>query len=136
MERQVMPLPASPPAMARCRALPAICSVAVAALGACAVGPNYTAPEPHSPIAYPVSDTALSDAAPQDRWWTALVDPLLDELVELALAGNPDLAMAEARVHQARAVARVVGADFYPSANLDARVSRDKLSLNGENTAL
>ena len=126
----------SPPATSRRWAPLVVSSVAAAMLGGCAVGPNYTAPDPHAPVAYPVADAAFSNAAPPDRWWTALGDPLLDELVARALAGNPDLAMAEARVHEARALARVVGAEFYPAANLDARVSRDKLSLNGENLAL
>jgi NodT family efflux transporter outer membrane factor (OMF) lipoprotein len=136
MEHQAMLLPASSAAIGRRRAPLAITSVATAILAGCAVGPNYSAPDPHPPAAYAVADAALSDAAPQDQWWVALGDPLLDELVALALAGNPDLAMAEARVHQARAIATVVGAEFYPSANLDARVSRDKLSLNSENLAL
>jgi NodT family efflux transporter outer membrane factor (OMF) lipoprotein len=104
----------------------------------CAVGPRYVAPEPDglAPPAYPVADAALTGATPADRWWTALADPLLDQLVERALAGNPDLASAEAHVQQARASARVAGAAFYPAANLDGRVSRDRLSLNGENLAL
>jgi len=107
-------------------------------LGGCAVGPRYTAPDTHAlaPDAYPVTDAALSSAAPTDHWWTALGDPLLDDLVERALAGNPDLASAEARVQQSRASARMIGAAFYPVANLDARAGRDKLSLNGENLAL
>jgi NodT family efflux transporter outer membrane factor (OMF) lipoprotein len=111
---------------------------ATALLGGCAVGPHYTAPDTRAlaPVAYAVDDPALAGTAPQDRWWTALGDPVLDELVDRALAGNPDLATAEARVQQARALARVARAAFYPSANLDAQVSRDKLSPNGENLAL
>ncbi len=107
-------------------------------LAGCAAGPRYVAPEPGAlaPSAYPVTDPTFSGGAPVDRWWTALGDPQLDELVDQALAGNPDLASAEARVQQARAGARMAGAAFYPTANLDGRVSRDRLSLNGENLAL
>jgi NodT family efflux transporter outer membrane factor (OMF) lipoprotein len=136
MERQTMPLRASSAAIACRRAPHAVAGVAAAIVAGCAVGPNYTAPDSHPPAAFVVANPALSNAAPQDQWWVALGDPLLDELVELALAGNSDLAMAEAHVHQARAAAKVVGAEFYPTANLDARVSRDKISLNGENLAL
>jgi len=115
-----------------------VAALAAAALGGCAVGPDYREPDARAfaPVAYPVADPGLSSAEPTDRWWHALGDPLLDDLVERALAGNPDLASAEARVQQARANARIVGAAFYPSANLDGRVGRDKLSLNGENLAL
>jgi NodT family efflux transporter outer membrane factor (OMF) lipoprotein len=131
-----MPSPVRLHATDRRRTTQVIGSVAAAMLGGCAVGPNYTAPDAPVPAVYPVVDAAFSDATPDDRWWTALGDPPLDELVERALAGNPDLAMAEARVQQSRAFARVVGAAFYPTVNVDARVSRDKLSLNGENLAL
>ncbi len=132
--------PATPSrVLASCRSRAALAAALAAAwLGGCAVGPRYSAPDPHAlaPAAYPVTDAALSSAAPTDRWWTALGDPLLDDLVASALGGNPDLASAEARVQQARASARMVGAAFYPIANLDGRVGRDKLSLNGENLAL
>jgi NodT family efflux transporter outer membrane factor (OMF) lipoprotein len=128
------PRPDAPPAHRAAR----IGAIAALLLGSCAVGPRYVAPEPGmlAPRAYPVADAALAGGAPADRWWTALGDPLLDDLVDRALAGNPDLASAEARVQQARAGARVAGAAFYPAANLDGRVGRDKLSLNGENLAL
>lgn len=107
-------------------------------LGGCAVGPQFTLPDTTGLIApaYTTSAPAPPAGDAADRWWTALGDPTLDRLVDRALSDNPDLAAAEARVRQARALARVAGADLYPAANLDARVSRDRLSLNGENLAL
>jgi len=109
-----------------------------AALTGCAVGPKYSAPDPQvlAPAAYPVADGALSSGMPADRWWLSLNDPLLNDLIERALAGNPDLVTAEARVQQSRALARVAGADFYPTVNATARVSNDKLSENGETLSL
>ena len=91
---------------------------------------------PLTPAAYATSDPALSSASPADHWWTALGDPTLDALVELALADNPDLASAEARVQQTRALAQVAGAAFYPVANVAAQSSRNQLSRNSENLAL
>lgn len=125
------------PVVARPRITALFAGVALAC-GGCAVGPRYVAPDARAlaPAAYPVADAAVSSDAAADRWWTTLGDPLLNELIAQALAGNLDLAAAEARVQQARAGARVVGAAFYPAANLDGRVGRDKLSLNGENLAL
>ena len=106
--------------------------------GGCAVGPHYTAPDTDAlaPAAYPVADASLSSTTAEDRWWIALGDPLLDELVDRALAGNPDLAAAEAHVQQSRAFARVAGATFYPRADVIGRVGNDRLSLNGETLAL
>ncbi len=116
----------------------ALACIALLALGGCAVGPRYTAPGPIAgvPGAYPVATGTATDAPPADRWWLAFEDPVLNELVARALADNPDLAAAEARVQQSRAAAEAVGAAFYPSLNAAGRVSRDKLSLNGENLAL
>jgi outer membrane protein, multidrug efflux system len=109
-----------------------------AALAAgCAVGPDYKGP-PALPAAggsFPVP-ASVASATPADRWWEDLKDPELARLIGKALADNPDLATAEARVQQARAAARVAGAAFYPAVNAAADVSRDRLSRNGENLAL
>ena len=110
----------------------------VAALaGGCAVGPDY-----HGAPAVPAAGAGWPLAAgaaggtPADRWWEELGDPELTRLIARALADNPDLASAEARVQQARAAARISGAAFYPSLTAAGDVSRDKLSRNGENLAL
>jgi NodT family efflux transporter outer membrane factor (OMF) lipoprotein len=127
-------------------AMAAIATVTLAGalhIAGCAVGPNYREPDSAqlAPAAYPTPDpslapTELPAGAPADRWWSAFNDPLLDSLVATALTGSPDLAAAEARVRQARALARVAGAGFYPALDAAGRVSRDKLSRNGENLAL
>ncbi|MBS0374226.1 MAG: efflux transporter outer membrane subunit [Proteobacteria bacterium] len=106
--------------------------------GACAVGPRYSPPGDggSTSAAFHGTDAAFPAAEPPDAWWREYGDPVLDSLVDRALAGNPDLATAEARVQQARAAARVAGASFYPTANASGRVARDKLSRNGENLAL
>jgi NodT family efflux transporter outer membrane factor (OMF) lipoprotein len=108
------------------------------ALAACVVGPHYVPPDAgqEAPAGYSTHDAGLSADAPPDRWWLALGDSRLTSLIERALSDNPDLASAEARVQQARALARVAGAEFYPSLNADGRASRDRLSPNGENLAL
>ena len=112
---------------------------ALLGLGACAVGPHYSVPDTSQlvPGAYPVGALAQpSTVAPVDAWWEAFGDPQLDELVNAAFAGSPDLAVAESRVAQARALAAAAGSARYPQLSADGRVGRDKLSLNGENLAL
>jgi outer membrane protein, multidrug efflux system len=109
-----------------------------ALLAGCALGPRYPGP-PAVPAAggsFPTPPQGVTSAAPADRWWEDLDDPLLARLIARALADNPDLASAEARVQQARAAARVAGAAFYPVVNATADVSRDRFSRNGENLAL
>ena len=45
-----------------------------------------------------------------DRWLATFNDPQLDALVQEALAYNPDLQVAAARVEQAAAYVKVAGA--------------------------
>jgi NodT family efflux transporter outer membrane factor (OMF) lipoprotein len=65
------------------------------------------------------------DAAawPQQDWWKAIGDPQLDKLVEEALAGNPDMALADARVRAALAAAGAADAARKPGLNAGASVA-------------
>ena len=112
-------------------------TIAIAVAG-CAAGPDYHRPDirPLTTDSYAAAGSDLTSAAAQDRWWTLLQDPVLDELVELALRQNPDLAGAEAMVRRAREGVRLAHASLLPAVNAAARVSDDKLSRNGENLAL
>ncbi|MCB5425064.1 efflux transporter outer membrane subunit [Altererythrobacter sp. CC-YST694] len=93
---------------------------ALLSLGACTVGPNYAGPPALGSASggdgyvRGVSDFAQAEPALAD-WWTALGDPVLDELEKRALAGNPDLAAARARIGQARAALAVEKAGSKPS---------------------
>jgi len=117
---------------------PAIALLLLAGAAGCAVGPTYRAPSAPSvtPEAFAATSASLPATPPPDRWWTAMGDAELTDLVEHALADNPDLAAAEARVREARALARATGASLWPKIDAAGDVSRDKLSRNGENLAL
>ncbi|TWC65811.1 efflux transporter outer membrane subunit [Herbaspirillum sp. SJZ099] len=89
-----------------------------------------------------VRDTATFDAGqaigqagaeagwPQRAWWQAYNDPQLDALVQKAVAGNPSMAIAAARVRQAQSMAMVAHAGELPSAQLDAAIGRKDWSDN------
>ena len=118
-------------------------AIAVALVAACAAGPGYQPPDPAtlSPAVFSTPDPALATGGfpggpPEDRWWQGFSDPVLDGLVAQALASNPDVASAEARVREARALARAAGAALLPALSAGGRVGRDELSRNGENLAL
>lgn len=77
-------------------------------LSACTMGPDYA--RPPSPVpqaeargAFLRGGSDVASSAPAARWWEGLDDPVLNQLVDDALAHNPDLAIAEARIAQARA---------------------------------
>lgn len=69
------------------------------------------------------------------RWLASFNDPQLDALVQEALAYNPDLQVAAARVEQAAAYVKLAGATLYPQVNLLARgggaMSGDSSGLEG-----
>ena len=109
---------APPPA----RRTAASCGLAlVAALAGCAVGPSYVAPESEAPAGW--SEASSAPVAPQG-WWRSFDDPLLDSLVERALAANLDLAIAAARVEEADALRRVVGGTRWPQLDAGAGYRR------------
>ncbi|WP_404366323.1 efflux transporter outer membrane subunit [Sphingomonas sp. MMS24-J45] len=54
------------------------------------------------------------------QWWRDFGDPALDDLVASALAGNPDIATAAARVREARAQETLARAQLFPTLDLGA----------------
>jgi NodT family efflux transporter outer membrane factor (OMF) lipoprotein len=79
-----------------------------------------------------LSNVPLSDAAwPQRGWWLAYADAQLDRLVERALAGQPGLRIAEARVRAADAVAGIAGATLAPQVDGSFHSTRERFSEHG-----
>lgn len=103
------------------RYLPAL--LPLAALSACTVGPDYRGPATAGavqPGARFVRGDTTTDAPAVASWWTALGDATLDELERRALAANPGVQVAEARLRQARASLRLERANALPAANAQA----------------
>lgn len=83
-------------------------------LAGCAVGPDYHPPGIGLTPRYMAAD-AIAAEHQDATWWSGFGDPLLDDLITRANAGNLDIAQAEARLAQSRAVARAEGAALLPS---------------------
>ncbi len=88
-------------------------------ISACALKMNLVdlAPEAEETVsALPDEFTGTEDAGSYEplEWWKAFADPVLDRVIEAALASNFDLAEAVARVEQARARERIVKAPAFP----------------------
>jgi NodT family efflux transporter outer membrane factor (OMF) lipoprotein len=66
------------------------------------------------------SSPAFTGNEPPGHWWSLFRDPVLDGLVEQALAANTDLRVAAANLAQARAVLRETRAGRLPTTNLSA----------------
>jgi NodT family efflux transporter outer membrane factor (OMF) lipoprotein len=67
---------------------------------------------------------------PREDWWTMFGDRKLDALVQQALAGSPNLRGAEARVRSARALADAARSALYPTLDLNASETRERVSAN------
>jgi outer membrane protein, multidrug efflux system len=124
---------ASSPARPARRAGPLLVPVLTAyalLLSGCMVGPDYRRPETAAPAAWknPPADIVASGIG--GKWWELYNDTTLNGLEEQADQASPQLMAAVARVTQARAIARITEADFYPSASLDPSVDRTRQSGN------
>jgi len=114
-------------------------SLLTLSLAACAVGPDYQAPQMalapfHAGAAAAARGTGQTPAL--DRWWSGFNDPVLDGLIDRALAENLDMAAALARVRQARAAAGLADAQLLPSVDLSAQDARQRQSLNSPTGAI
>jgi len=100
-------------------------------LGACNVGPNYTRPKTPVPERYAeaASPAGSTDAELAD-WWRGFNDPLLDQLVDRAVAQNLDVEAAASRIREARAREVVAGAAAMPEVDAQASASRQRISQN------
>lgn len=74
----------------------------------------------------------LSPAAwPTAAWWQRFGDAQLDALIGEALAGNPGMGSARARIDRAVALAASSGAALLPQASAGADLTRQHFSANG-----
>ena len=65
-----------------------------------------------------------------DTWWDAFGDKQLDDLVAQALAGNPSLQSALARMRLAQSELSATRADTYPQLTADAQEQPQRFSKN------
>jgi len=101
--------------------------IIVAAMLTCAgcfmVGPDYKASDIVPPVEWsPYLRGGLNAAEPEAEtlaeWWTTLGDTELSNLVERAIAGNPDLKKAQARIRETRARRGIAEAGLFPTLTL------------------
>lgn len=67
---------------------------------------------------------------PSQRWWERYGDAQLNGLLDAALAGSPDMAIAETRLRQAQAAADGAQAPLWPSLNANYQQTRQRYSAN------
>jgi multidrug efflux system outer membrane protein len=100
-------------------------------LTACAVGPTYKKPDFKPMPDQWLENISLPDVSAVNLpWWRSIHDPVLNQLVDTALANNGDLKVAIARVEEARAERLSAQAALFPSINGKVNAVRGNTGTN------
>jgi outer membrane protein, multidrug efflux system len=102
---------------------------ALALLGGCAVGPNYKRPAIQSPDNFRFTENQTTNSFGDLPWWKVFKDPILQNLIGIAITNNYDLKQAVARVEEARNQAAAANAAFFPQAGYGGDVGRGRNAL-------
>jgi outer membrane protein, multidrug efflux system len=108
----------------------ALTLVAACALAACSsapVAPPYQRASTELPAMAPLAAGTSVDWL---AWWKAFQDPVLDALLQEAAAQSQDLALASARIAEARATLGQTEANRYPTLDANASASQRGASEN------
>ncbi len=105
----------------------AIILLAAIALAGCAVGPDYQRPAVDVPQTWRFEDKEAKEVA-NTAWWEQFNDPVLNELIDIALEENKDVKIAAARVEQFMGQYRTTRAALFPQIGLGAGASRQRTS--------
>jgi outer membrane protein TolC len=99
------------------------------ALSACAVGPDYRAPETPAPASFVSGhEPVYGPEEVQAEFWKGFNDAQLDALIQQALAANHDLRIAEANLRQVRALRGASSLDLAPTVTAGGGHTEAKLS--------
>src|SRR6476620_2838076 len=97
----------------------------------CVVGPNYKKPDVPAPSTYrgvSSASTLKQDLASfgDEKWWDALQDDVLRDLIRTALQQNYDVRIAAARILEARALLGITRADQLPAVTAAASAFNER----------
>ncbi len=105
-----------------------------ALLAACAVGPDYRAPDTTATPFAAADDAGVDEQPFEAAWWEQFRDPTLDSLIERGLAADLDLAVAMARVQEARAFFGAARRDRWPGVSAEIGRSESNQQQPGFST--
>jgi multidrug efflux system outer membrane protein len=100
------------------------------ALTGCAVGPTYQRPDVPVPAQWEVNLQQANDLA-NTTWWNQFRDPVLNDLIQIALQENKDVKIAAARVEEFMGRYGVTRSAQFPQVGANADAARTRNSENG-----
>lgn len=101
--------------------------VALTSASCALLGPDYQRPESELPTAYREVDSTANLEVPDD-WWKLYQDPVLNDLVDKGLRNNTDIKLAVARIEEADAYLKEVGAALFPTIDFDTSATRSRIT--------
>jgi multidrug efflux system outer membrane protein len=91
------------------------------------LGPDYQRPVVDMMKSYNYEVKEAQKTANTD-WWRQFRDPVLDDLITRALAGNKNVRIAAANIEQAAGLLTQVRSQLFPQVNYGANAARQRLS--------
>jgi multidrug efflux system outer membrane protein len=107
----------------------AVAAILALSLCGCMVGPDYRRPEVTVPAAWRLEDVEARDIS-NIAWWDQFQDPVLSDLVRIALANNKDLKIATSNINQAVAQYAIARSAQFPQVNAGVSAARERGSTN------
>jgi outer membrane protein, multidrug efflux system len=92
-------------------------------LNGCLVGPKFKRPVTAPPDSYYTDSSPQSNSVADLAWWELFKDPVLQALIQEALKSNYDVALAAARVEEARAQTGVARSGYFPQIGYGADIT-------------
>ncbi|MES2934022.1 MAG: efflux transporter outer membrane subunit [Pseudomonadota bacterium] len=96
------------------------------------VGSKYERPPLDLPASIGDGQAAINSTVPVDwlTWWKSFQDPVLNALLDEALANNQDLILAAGRIEEARANSALTYSNRYPTVDATGAASKTRSSEN------
>jgi multidrug efflux system outer membrane protein len=103
--------------------------LAAALLAGCMLGPDYRRPQIDAPKTFLYEPAEVAETV-NTEWWKQFSDPVLDQLINEALANNKSVKIAAANVEQAAAILTQTRAALFPQVSYSANAGRARLSTS------
>ena len=102
----------------------------VGLLSGCAVGPDYKRPDLPVPGSYRYEAADATDTV-NTEWWRQFEDPVLDALIDEALANNKNVKISAAKIEQAAGLLIQTRSPIFPQLNYSGLAERQRFTEYG-----
>ncbi|HTH61237.1 MAG TPA: efflux transporter outer membrane subunit [Paraburkholderia sp.] len=105
-----------------------VATLIVLALNGCLLGPDYVRPTVDVPATFRFAEPEAVSGVVNTLWWKQFQDPVLDRLIETALAENRDVKIAAARIEETAAQLMITRSALFPQVSAGFDASRQRVS--------